>query len=76
MLGAYTWSKNIGDIETGMSWLEAGPLAGIQDNNNLRGERAVSGFDVAHRVIVSYVYDLPFGKGKQFLAESMESPTN
>jgi hypothetical protein len=67
VLGAYTWSKNIGDIETGMSWLEAGPLAGIQDNNNLRGERAVSGFDVAHRVIVSYVYDLPFGKGKQFL---------
>ncbi|HVW87688.1 MAG TPA: TonB-dependent receptor [Bryobacteraceae bacterium] len=68
VLGSYTWSKNIGDIETGMGWLEAGPLAGIQNNNNLRQERAVSGFDVAHRLIVSYVYDLPFGKGKQFLA--------
>jgi hypothetical protein len=67
VLAAYTWSKNIGDIETGMSWLEAGPLAGIQDNNNLRGERAVSGFDVPHRLIVSYVYDLPFGKGKKYL---------
>jgi hypothetical protein len=68
VLGAYTWSKNIGDIETGMNWLEAGPLATIQNNNNLRGERAVSGFDVPHRLIVSYVYDLPVGKGRKFLA--------
>jgi Carboxypeptidase regulatory-like domain len=67
VLAAYTWSKNIGDIETGMSWLEAGPLAGIQNNNNLRQERAVSGFDTPHRLIVSYVYDLPLGKGKTFL---------
>jgi hypothetical protein len=67
VLAAYTWSKNIGDIETGMSWLEAGPLAGIQNNNNLRGERATSGFDVPQRLIVSYVYDLPLGKGKRFL---------
>jgi hypothetical protein len=67
VLAAYTWSKNIGDIETGMSWLEAGPLAGIQNNNDLRGERAVSGFDVPQRLIVSYVYDLPMGKGKALL---------
>ncbi len=69
VLAAYTWAKNIGDIETGMNWLEAGPLAGIQDNNNLRAERAVSGFDVPHRLIVSYSYDLPFGKGKTFLPD-------
>jgi hypothetical protein len=68
VLAAYTWSKNIGDIETTMSWLEAGPLAGIQDNNNLRGDRGVSGFDVPHRLIISYVYDLPFGQGKKFLS--------
>jgi Carboxypeptidase regulatory-like domain/TonB dependent receptor len=68
VLVAYSWSKNIGDIETGMSWLEAGPLAGLQDNNNLRGERAVSGFDVPQRVIISYTYDLPFGNGKKFLS--------
>jgi len=67
VLVAYTWSKNIGDIETGMGWLEAGPLAGIQNNNNLRGERAVSGFDVPHRLIASYSYDLPFGRGKKFM---------
>ncbi len=70
VLVAYTWSKNIGDIETGMNWLEAGPLATIQDNNNLRGERAVSGFDVPQRLIASYSYDLPFGEGKKFLNSS------
>ena len=68
VLAAYTWSHNIGDIETGMSWLEAGPLAGIQNNNNLRQERATSGFDVPQRLILSYVYDLPVGKGKKFLS--------
>ncbi len=67
ILAAYTWSKNIGDIETGMGWLEAGPLAGIQDNNNLNQERAVSGFDVPQALNITYVYDLPFGKGKQLL---------
>ncbi len=67
ILGSYTWAKNIGDIETGMSWLEAGPIATIQDNNNLRQERAISGFDVPQMLIVSYVYDLPLGKGKPFL---------
>ena len=70
VLAAYTWSKNIGDIETQVGYLEAGPIAGIQNNYNLRGERAISGFDVPHRLIVSYVYDLPFGKGRQFLANS------
>jgi hypothetical protein len=68
ILAAYTWSKNIGDIETGMNWLEAGQLATIQNNNNLQAERAVSGFDVPQRLIVSYSYDLPFGKGRQLLS--------
>ena len=67
VLAAYTWSKNIGDIETGMNWLEASQLATIQDNNNLRQERAISGFDVPQRLIVSYVYDLPLGSGKKLL---------
>ena len=53
-----------------MGKLEAGPLAGIQNNNNLRQERATSGFDVPHRLIVSYVYDLPFGKGRTFLTST------
>jgi hypothetical protein len=32
---------------------------------NLRAERALSDYDVAHRWVLSYVYDLPFGSGKR-----------
>jgi Carboxypeptidase regulatory-like domain len=67
ILASYTWSKNIGNFDSSASWLEASQLANIQNNNNLQAERAVSGFDVPQRLLVSYSYDLPFGKGRQFL---------
>src|SRR5207248_414679 len=41
-----------------------------QNNYNLRGEKALSSFDSRQRLTVSYVYDLPFGAGKQFLAST------
>jgi Carboxypeptidase regulatory-like domain/TonB dependent receptor len=68
VLASYSYSKLISDIEAGRGWLEApGGIAGIQDNNRLDLERAVSSFDVPHRLVISYVVDLPFGKGKRFL---------
>ena len=67
VLGAYTYSKLISDIEASRGWLEApGGIAAIQNNNNLAGERSVSSFDVPHRLVVSYVLDLPIGKGQKF----------
>jgi hypothetical protein len=66
ILASYTWSKNIGNFDSSASWLEASQLANIQNNNNLQAEKAVSGFDVPQRLLVSYSYDLPFGKGRQF----------
>ena len=68
VLASYTYSKLITDIEAGRGWLEApGGIAAIQNNNNLAGERSVSSFDVPHRLVVSYVLDLPIGKGQRFL---------
>lgn len=66
ILGAYTWSKFIGNVESGMTWLEYS-IAGIQNNNNLKGERSISSFDTPHRLIISYVVDLPFGEGRKWL---------
>ncbi len=43
-------------------------MGGIQDNNNLRGERSLSSQDVPQRLVISYVLDLPVGKGKKYLA--------
>jgi hypothetical protein len=51
---AYTWGKNIDD---GLSH---------QDSYNIRADRALSEIDVAHRAVISGVYDLPFGKGRHF----------
>jgi hypothetical protein len=68
ILASYTWSKNIGNFDSSAGWLEASQLANVQNNNNLQQERAVSGFDVPHRLLVSYSYDLPFGKGRRFLS--------
>jgi hypothetical protein len=67
LLAAYTNSKLISDTDTLTSWLETG-VGGIQNNNNLRGERSLSSQDVPQRLVVSYVLDLPFGKGRKFLS--------
>ena len=65
VLVAYTWAKLLGDTETVTSWLD--PTGTIQDYNNLRLERALSGSDVPHHVVISYVNDLPIGKGHRLL---------
>jgi hypothetical protein len=69
LLVAYTNSKLISDTDTLTSWLEPS-VGAIQDNYDLRGERSLSSQDVPQRVVVSYVLDLPFGKGKKYLANA------
>jgi hypothetical protein len=57
-------------------WLEGGTTGGvgsIQDWNNLKGERSLSSQDVPQRLVISYVLDLPFGRGKKFLGDATEA---
>jgi hypothetical protein len=50
-------------------WLEPGGGApGAQNNYNLRAERSLANYDVRHRLVVSYIVDLPFGKGQPLLS--------
>jgi hypothetical protein len=67
LLVAYTNAKLISDTDTLTAWLETG-VGGIQDNNNLPGERSLSSQDVPQRLVISYVLDLPIGKGKRYLS--------
>lgn len=67
LLVAYTYSKLISDTDTLTSWLEP-TVGGIQDNNNPRGERSLSSQDVPQRLVISYVLDLPFGRGQKYLS--------
>lgn len=72
VLAAYTFSKLLGDVSSLTMWLDSGmgPSAGaygIQDANNLRAEKSLAGFDARQRLTLSYVLDLPIGKGQAFL---------
>lgn len=65
IVGAYTWSKLISDTDTITGWLEPGGGAGgVQDNYNIAAERSLALYDTPHRAVISYIVDLPFGKGQ------------
>ena len=69
MLVAYTNAKLMSNTDTLTSWLEGGTTGGtgaVQDWNNLKGERSLSSQDVSQRMVISYVLDLPFGRGKKY----------
>jgi hypothetical protein len=70
LLVAYTNAKLLSNTDTLTSWLENGSTGGVgqvQDWNNLNKERSLSSQDVSQRLVISYVLDLPFGRGKRFL---------
>jgi hypothetical protein len=56
-LGAYMWSKAIDDL-----------IDNPPDPRNLRLERGLSDNHFPHRLVLSYNYDLPFGRGHRFLS--------
>jgi hypothetical protein len=70
LLVAYTNAKLMSNTDTLTSWLEGptGGVPGVQDWNNLAGERSLSAQDVSQRLVISYVLDLPFGHGRKFLS--------
>ncbi len=66
MLLGYTWSKALDD--SGGTFVgEADRGNAFQDSYNMKAEKGLAGQDIRHRFVLSYVYELPFGKGKSFL---------
>ena len=63
---AWTYSKSIDDTAEELSVY--GSNAFSQISNNLTGWRGLSDFNVPQHVVFSWVYELPFGKGKAFLS--------
>jgi len=70
VLLAYTNAKLIGNTETLSPWLESSGPAGAQYWGNLRLEKSLSSYDVPQRVVLSYVVDVPVGKGRKFLSSA------
>jgi hypothetical protein len=76
LMGSFTHSHMTSDADVLSPWLEAsrynvGGGQGVQDNTNIKGgEYSLSSFDVPNRLVVSYVLDLPFGRGQRFLGSA------
>jgi hypothetical protein len=66
VLGSYTYSKLLANVESLTSWLEATAAPGYQNTNDLTQEYSLSGYDSRQRLTVSYVYYLPFGQGQRY----------
>jgi len=64
----YAWSKSI-DVKSSAAFAGSDQgWAGVTNAYDVNYDRAVSSFDTPQRVVASFVYDLPIGRGKQFLA--------
>jgi hypothetical protein len=72
ILADYTWAKLISNAEGVFPFFELNStgVGAIQDYTNLRAERSLAAFDVPHRFVLSYVLELPFGRGKRFFADA------
>jgi len=62
-LAAYTWGKSMD--EASQASLGFDNSVGTRDQRNWRAEKARSDYDIAQRFVVSYTYDLPFGRDRQ-----------
>jgi hypothetical protein len=64
----YTWSKNL-DINSGLTGAQANNQAQmVLDRNNLRRDWGPSALNAAHQTSISGHFELPFGKGRRWLA--------
>jgi hypothetical protein len=76
LLGSYTFSKLLTNAEYLTSWLDTSTTAGFQDYNNWQtSEYSLSSFDSRQRLVVSYIYALPVGKGGLLLPNA-SGPVN
>jgi len=69
LLASYTFSKTLTDADSAMP-IFASFSSGIQNSYNLKQEKSYSIQDIPHTLVLSYIYELPLGKGKKFLNSS------
>jgi hypothetical protein len=69
ILAAFTWSKLIDDLIPSLTGFPGESFAGgaLQNYYGRRGERALASWDTPHQLVLSYLYEFPFGRGKPFL---------
>ena len=75
IMANYTFSKFLSDTESQTGSQESDiAFSTPQDWYNRHAEYSLAASDVPQRMTVSYIYDLPFGKGKMFLGQLKTVP--
>ena len=72
VLANYTWSKNLTDSDADYAVQSGwnGGSGGVLNPYNPKAEKSYSEFDQPQSVKVSYTYELPFGKGRKYMAHT------
>jgi hypothetical protein len=77
-LVSFTGAKMIGDMGLrNSSWLSTGfdATCGNNAEYDRRSCRSIEPLDVSRRLVASFVYELPFGHGKKYLAHGIAAAT-
>jgi len=68
MRGTFTWAHSIDDSSDPLV-AGAGNRSFPRNSLNLRAERGDSDFDVRRRVTLDFIYEIPLGRGRQYLSD-------
>src|SRR5260370_4188094 len=68
VLAAYTYAKSIGTADGNVQQCD------VQNAHNIAAEKGPNTPDFRHRLTVSYLYALPYGRGKHFGASANSVP--
>jgi hypothetical protein len=68
-LAAYTFSKSMDEGGGGNS-ASAESRNNVQNPRNVNAEYGLSDFNFPHRFTLSFIYDLPFGRGRSFMGNA------
>ena len=66
LLASYTYGHSLDNSRSQNDQGDPGPM----NVRNIDLEHASSNYDIKHRFVYSYVWELPFGKGRRFLSDN------
>jgi hypothetical protein len=64
LLSSYTWAKSLTDASSALSGFFS---TSARDQYNRRVEKAIAQYDIPHRAVMAFNYELPIGPGKKAL---------